>query len=155
MKRDVRVSGRAFNVTNGDAPREADVVWNDLVDIINEKNFMDNSIPKMKTVRRGSLSSPSYFFIFFRSHSFFFLFFFLSNSLSLFLSDSIRYHVCSVLHHRINFFLVVWSCSSKTSSHMESYESFSQTLLHDRHTGRLGYVKHPRLRTITNNLSII
>jgi nucleoside-diphosphate-sugar epimerase len=76
LKRDVRVSGRAFNVTNGDAPREADVVWNDLVDIINEKNFMDNSIPKMKTVRRGSLSSPSYFFIFFRSHSFFFLFFF-------------------------------------------------------------------------------
>lgn len=97
-KCDGRVSGRAFNVTNGDAPREADVVWNDLVDMINEKNFMENSIPKMKTVRRGgSLSSPFLFFFFFFSFSLFF-FFLIQLSFSLF-SDSIRYHVCSVLHH--------------------------------------------------------
>jgi nucleoside-diphosphate-sugar epimerase len=46
---DGAVSGRAFNATNGDVPREANAVWNDLVEIINEKNFME-PIPKMKTV---------------------------------------------------------------------------------------------------------
>ena len=44
------VSGKAFNITNGDESREAIVVWNELITKINNNNNFGAVIPTMKSI---------------------------------------------------------------------------------------------------------
>ena len=53
------VNGRAFNVTNGDIPRQATEIWNDLIHKINKKNENESKsksqskIPEMQNIPYG------------------------------------------------------------------------------------------------------